>query len=205
MAAVQGWEQQPPHYTAASDRPRCVGVCVDGARAAPLLVARQGFGRLEGPTAASQVRRSGVQLPLACICRPDAVMIKQRRARAEPSRRGEKNHRGWRSGDGAGSVFRLCSPPPSPLGGCGAWGQRARALGFCRVVKRCRASVPFPVISTLDDFPSAEPAQGKRVGGGCGTVISAVWQTDTIARSTRRGCVRLLQRPEGPRAPNNAR
>ena len=59
MAAVQEWELQPPHYTAASDRPRCVGVCVDGARAAPLLVARQGFGRLEGPTAASQVRRSG--------------------------------------------------------------------------------------------------------------------------------------------------
>ena len=45
----------------------------------------------------------------------------------------------------------------------GLGGQRARALGFCRVVMRCRASVPFPVISTLDDVPSAEPACGRWV------------------------------------------
>jgi hypothetical protein len=88
MAAVQGWEHRPPHYTAASDR----GVCVDGARAVPLLVARRGFGRLEGPTAASQVRRSGVQLPLACTCRR-AVGVGQLRSQygrhdARSTRRG---------------------------------------------------------------------------------------------------------------------
>jgi len=74
----------------------------------------------------------------------------------------------------------------------GLGGQRARALGFCRVVMRCRASVPFPVISTLDDVPSAEPAQSKRLGDGCGAAMTAVWQTDTIAQSTQPGCVAAL-------------
>ena len=69
----------------------------------------------------------------------------------------------------------------------GLGGQRALALGFCRVVMRCRASVPFPVSSTLDDAPSAEQASGRWVWGSYDRSMA-----DTIARSTRRGCVRLL-------------
>jgi len=63
-------------------------------------------------------------------------MIQTRRSRAEPSRRGVKNHRGWRTEDGGGSVSRLCSAPSSRVGAvedAGRGGQRARAPGFCRV------------------------------------------------------------------------
>ena len=82
----------------------------------------------------ARVRRSGVQLPLACICRLDAVMILRRRSRPEPSRRGEKNHRGWRPGDVAGNVSRLSSAPPSPLGG--GWVRwRMRGLGVSERVR----------------------------------------------------------------------